>query len=1328
MANSAHLLKEAIDDWRRKSLEAYRARPEQILMDANSAAKVAADHVSRWLLELIQNADDAGADHVKVRLTASAVYFADNGLGLQAKAISSISALYLSDKPAQAIGRKGLGFKAVYCLSREPAIFSKGEGLYFNEAEARRELAAHKFTGLEKIPYTWLPFWLERQREEEIDPELKRLCNFTTVIRLRLSDVTKDSAAVAEARSLQAHTLLTFRKLRRVEFETDTDAWHIAVEDATGGNWKVNNAGTTQQWRLLSRMETTPEAILGELSDPEDRDRCRQVSLLVASLLDEEGTPVRFKPPPYLHVFYPTEIKAPLDVMMHAEFVTKSDRTGIVPIAGSRFNEWLAGCLAKSMVAHAQAAFSQTRPEAGLMLLKPTPEAWSEGSITQALWQRIVSVAKVELRIPNSDGELAVGVADALVFAQDFPGRTAARRIVQQSNSSRGLVHEGIENYPEAIDVLRLLGGTVVNAAQVATSIEAALTSAPEALLWDMVEWLAAWLNQPKSMQGDDALIARLRGLKVIPLENGEKTSLTDLQKVGISWRDGSWDKGLPSWLPLKFIAPWFRVRLAGLVAESEVMRLLRAAGLKDPSKKLLLEVCGQAITLYWLQPDEPADRFLNFLWAGDFELGPDEARLVGRCPVRAMVDGREQWVPASEVYFGGEWENGILEEVYHGVSGIKWVVVPPGDKAAWREFFGNLGVASRPRLMEDSSERGRSMEQRRVCQIVRFWPAEVRASLRFDGLDPTQMTDAAFTSLLGVLARDWFHYAPKRSSRTVGKIGRSWVPGDYDALWWAQIKSRLAPCLADGPTNTLDQAWLPEENIRPELRPLLPVLDKAAFGADWPGVRDWLRNQGIVRRALTELTYSDWREILGERLPRRYPASAGKESYLAAARCYEAALQAWSEKAESGGATLQIRLLARRGEAFDYVNPSEIWLSDEASLADAFAGEVWQIAFVQAHQSLAARWLGLHRLSQRESHPNWTAATGEVDAEWTRRLQEVAPYLLAKRSNDAPAQRPQFLAKLKAASVRRAEQLIEEVCLPRIGVAKSIPRRWALADTTILLADGQDESNLGEAVASLLDRETDAHLFEILFRCETPQERRDRLVQSGVPQDVIDSCLSEFAAPMMLPESPSISSNDNSVAAEKPSRSTGGSPAEPAKPPPPVSMPAQWPLKSPENGWETRRGEAHPVSHSKDTTGGGSTAGPGGGASLTQTEKDEIEDAGRAFVTAELENRGWEITSMSRSNPGFDLEARRGSDKLLVEVKAHRQQASIIELTKAEWEKYLESRKPNADFAWQLWNVENLALGTSKTTLTTYNNLPEAALVASAYRVDLKLCEAQKV
>ncbi len=96
----------------------------------------------------------------------------------------------------------------------------------------------------------------------------------------------------------------------------------------------------------------------------------------------------------------------------------------------------------------------------------------------------------------------------------------------------------------------------------------------------------------------------------------------------------------------------------------------------------------------------------------------------------------------------------------------------------------------------------------------------------------------------------------------------------------------------------------------------------------------------------------------------------------------------------------------------------------------------------------------------------------------------------------------------------------------------------------------------------------------------------------------------------------------------------------------------------------------------------------------------------------------------MPQANPGFDIEARRGAEILRVEGKAHRWQASTIDLTKREWESYLAAKQPSAGFAWQLWNVENLAVGTSETILTIYNDIPEKALEAASFRVDLRHCK----
>lgn len=244
---NATSIKEAVDAWCAERFEVYRASEDQIRVDANSAAAVTKDHVDRWLFELIQNAEDAGATRVKVVITESAIYLADNGAGLAAAAVRSISALHLSDKPAKAIGRKGLGFKAVYCVSAEPAVFSGEEGVWFNEGRARQFLAEHGFSEVTKVPFTWLPIWLSRTEAVACDEMLATLSDFKTVVRLPLREEGIAERCLEQARQLQAETLLTFRHLRRIEFERDAEHWRLSVEPEADGDWKLRQAGGEQR-------------------------------------------------------------------------------------------------------------------------------------------------------------------------------------------------------------------------------------------------------------------------------------------------------------------------------------------------------------------------------------------------------------------------------------------------------------------------------------------------------------------------------------------------------------------------------------------------------------------------------------------------------------------------------------------------------------------------------------------------------------------------------------------------------------------------------------------------------------------------------------------------------------------------------------------------------------------------------------------------------------------------------------------------------------------------------------------------------------------------
>lgn len=59
----------ALDQRVLTTLTTYRDDPDRMKSDARSSRRAKRNHGGRWLYELIQNADDAGAKHVQINLS-----------------------------------------------------------------------------------------------------------------------------------------------------------------------------------------------------------------------------------------------------------------------------------------------------------------------------------------------------------------------------------------------------------------------------------------------------------------------------------------------------------------------------------------------------------------------------------------------------------------------------------------------------------------------------------------------------------------------------------------------------------------------------------------------------------------------------------------------------------------------------------------------------------------------------------------------------------------------------------------------------------------------------------------------------------------------------------------------------------------------------------------------------------------------------------------------------------------------------------------------------------------------------------------------------------
>ena len=109
---------------------------------ANLAEHIGADYHGRFLVELLQNAEDqttkAGISDglVIVLRTETHVGVLNQGLPFDDKGIRSITSAGISPKRAEeSIGNKGIGFKAVFQVSSTPEIYSAVEGAKLTATE-----------------------------------------------------------------------------------------------------------------------------------------------------------------------------------------------------------------------------------------------------------------------------------------------------------------------------------------------------------------------------------------------------------------------------------------------------------------------------------------------------------------------------------------------------------------------------------------------------------------------------------------------------------------------------------------------------------------------------------------------------------------------------------------------------------------------------------------------------------------------------------------------------------------------------------------------------------------------------------------------------------------------------------------------------------------------------------------------------------------------------------------------------------------------------------------------------------------------------------------
>ena len=121
---------------------------------SNLAAHIGADYHGRFLVELLQNAEDQavaaglGRSRVAIVRTRELIAVSNEGAPFNEKGVKAITSAGISPKDANtAIGNKGIGFKAVFQVADGPEIYSSksAEASFLDPGGARFKLDLHPF-------------------------------------------------------------------------------------------------------------------------------------------------------------------------------------------------------------------------------------------------------------------------------------------------------------------------------------------------------------------------------------------------------------------------------------------------------------------------------------------------------------------------------------------------------------------------------------------------------------------------------------------------------------------------------------------------------------------------------------------------------------------------------------------------------------------------------------------------------------------------------------------------------------------------------------------------------------------------------------------------------------------------------------------------------------------------------------------------------------------------------------------------------------------------------------------------------------------------------
>lgn len=293
-----------LDEVRRPLLEEARRSPTLLSDLAGLEQYIAESYDARSFVELLQNADDAGAARFAIQRVGDSLLVANDGRPFTRTDFESLCRSAASSKErGTSMGYRGIGFKSVVGFAQTAHIFS-GE----LEVTFSRERTAGEIPEATRVPLIRVPHPVDTSQRRQISAALNRMAQEGFRTTFAFTDLLA-SGIEAEFAAFDPTSLLFLRNIRQVELRSNVEEVITARREAVNAQMRsirLASSSGTSLWEVVERDEVA-------LAFSKDEK--------IVRLKESEAV---------VHAFLPTHEKTGLPIKVNGDISTDPSRTRVV--------------------------------------------------------------------------------------------------------------------------------------------------------------------------------------------------------------------------------------------------------------------------------------------------------------------------------------------------------------------------------------------------------------------------------------------------------------------------------------------------------------------------------------------------------------------------------------------------------------------------------------------------------------------------------------------------------------------------------------------------------------------------------------------------------------------------------------------------------------------------------------------------------------------------------------------------------------------------------------------------------------------------------------